>query len=343
MTETQAVTKWMGDVTALVNDPKRTEQLVSLLGSPGAVERFKTVALHSVIHDTGLQECDPLSVVEAIREAAVLSLDVYGPLGESWILPYKRTARLSIGYRGLLKLIRRSAQVSFVDAQVVYMQDEFDVQFGTQPQIMHRPLVFGERDPETKELLQERGNYRGAYAWAQLASSPHPLIEWMPLVDIEQIRKASPGVQAGRKTPWDNWYGEMARKSPLRRLAKRLPLDPVAERALAYESESDEIAVKTEPLTPAQSAARRSADKALAALPATVRGPEPVEPTPAAEPPANAEPTQAKPEADPKPADTATAPAAPKPAAVARPAAPADDDDADLAEMLTNAELGGEG
>jgi phage RecT family recombinase len=355
---------WMAEVVAQLDHPTRLQQLRSLLGSDAAVERFKTVALHSVVHDQPLRNVEPMSIVEAVREAAVLQLDVYGPLGEAWILPYGKTARLSIGYRGLLKLIRRSNQVSFIDAQIVYMQDEFDVEFGTAPRIVHRPLMFGERDAETGAYLADRGSYRGAYAWAQLAGAPFPLIEWMPLADIEQVRKASPGVKAGRKTPWDDWYSEMARKSPLRRLSKRLPLDPVAAQALAYESETDEMEHSTQPATPARS----SASRALAALPAGYRtAPEPTpnvaagahkglaaeaegsgELTPGAVPadgsaePADAPegheiPTQTQAEPESKPAPRRVNPAPP------RPAAPVDEDDADLASLVSNVELGGEG
>lgn len=253
--------EWVDEVVTAMNRPDRVKQLEALLGSAGAVERFKTVVLHAVVHDQDkLKDADPLSVIEAIREAAALGLEPTGVLGEAWILPYKRTARLSVGYRGLLKLIRRSRGVSFVDTQLVYMNDPFHVRFGTSPAIDHEPFMFGERDPETRELLAERGGYRGAYAWAQIVGSEHPLIEWMPLIDIEAVRDQSPSVKAKQPSPWDNHFGEMARKTPLRRLSKRLPLDPIAERALAVDEETDNIAAATfaptiKTVTPARAAA----------------------------------------------------------------------------------------
>lgn len=269
--------EWVGEVVTAINRPDRTQQLASLLGSDAAVERFKTVVLHAIVHDQAkLRDADPLSVIEAVREAASLGLEPTGVLGEAWILPYGRTARLSVGYRGLLKLIRRSRAVAFVDAQLVYMADVFDVQFGTDPRIVHKPLMFGERDPDTKELTADRGGYRGAYAWAEIVGTTHPLIEWMPTVDIEEVRKASPSVKAGRESPWDNWWGEMARKSPLRRLSKRLPLDPIAERALAVDEETDDIAANlvTSQTKSVSSPARAAAVAAIEARrPAAVTDP----------------------------------------------------------------------
>jgi recombination protein RecT len=338
---------WMAQVVAQLD--ARSDQLASLLGSSGAVERFKTVALHTVVHDTGLRACDTLSIVEAIREAAVLNLEVYGPLGEAWILPQGKVARLSIGYRGLLKLIRQSELVAFVDAKIVYMEDQFDIELGTAPRILHRPLIFGERDKASGELLADRGNYRGAYAWAQLASSPMPLIEWMPLVDIEQVRKSSPAVRANKRSPWDDWYSEMARKSPLRRLAKWLPLSPLAAQALAYESETDELAERVH--APAIAAPRSGRDAALQALEARypsgngeskVIEPE-TAPLPAGEIPADGA-------IEPAPEGTPSQPEAqsgvsvdPKPAEVSRPPAPVEEDDDDLQALISRTELGGEG
>ena len=266
--------EWVGEVVAAINKPDRIRQLETLLGSAGAVERFKTVVLHAIVHDQEkLKEADPLSVIEAVREAAALGLEPTGVLGEAWILPYKRTARLSVGYRGLLKLIRRSKAVAFVDTQVVYMNDPFTVRFGTNPAIDHAPFLFGERDAETKELVAERGGYRGAYAWAELVGTTHPLIEWMPLIDIEAVRDQSPSVKAKQPSPWDNHFGEMARKTPLRRLSKRLPLDPVAERALAVDEETDDIAARV--FAPAVKTVTPARAAAVAAIEARRPAPEP--------------------------------------------------------------------
>jgi recombination protein RecT len=332
--------RWAGAIVSGLSRADRMEQLYNLLGSHEAAERFKTVALHSVIHDNGLRDCDPMSVIEAVREAAVLGLEPTGVLGEAWILPYRSVARLQVGYRGYLKLIRQSRQVPFVDAQLVYMNDTFDVEFGTNPHIVHKPILFGERDPESGELVQDRGNIRGAYAWAQLEGTDVPLLEWMPLVDIEQTRKASPAVRAKRPTPWDNWYGEMARKAPIRRLAKRLPLNTRAAQALAYEEESEKVeqqvyaAAPVPALTPAKAAA-------VAALEARGFGHDDEERKPLtvvheqAEEPAQEQP-QPEPQAEPKAVTPAKKNSPPD-----APVEPKADDE--LEELISRMDLGGEG
>ena len=323
--------KWAEAVVVGISRDDRMEQLRNLLGSHEAAERFKTVALHAIVHDNALRECDPMSVIEAVREAAVLGLEPTGVLGEAWILPYRNIARLQVGYRGYLKLIRQSDKVPFLDAQLVYMNDHFDLDLGTSPKVEHRPLLYGERDPETNELLADRGNYRGAYAWAQLEGAYHPLIEWMTIADIEQVRKASPSVRAGRRSPWDDWYGEMARIRPIRRLAKRLPLSTQAARALAYEEESDKVeqAVYQQPAN-VQLPAKQAALSALAER-FPEQAPEPA--TAPQEPTADMQPTE----------EVSSSPAPEQPATEPVQGRIEDEKgDDDLEELIQRMELGGE-
>jgi hypothetical protein len=47
------------------------------------------------------------------------------------------------------------------------------------------------------------------------------LLEVMSLEEIEKVRKVS---RAANNGPWVSWWGEMARKTVMRRLSKRLPM-----------------------------------------------------------------------------------------------------------------------
>lgn len=279
------VTVWMADVRQGLEKPDRMDTLMDMLGGQtesekrARVERFIAVALHAINSNaTALANCTPMSLVEAVRESASLGLEPTGLLGEAWILPYGRTARLQVGYRGYLKLIRNSGQVAGVDCQLVYVNDAFDVALGTASAIVHKPLLEG-----------DRGGYRGAYAWARLKTG-ELIIEWMTVNDIEQVRAASPAVKANRSSPWDDWWGEMARKSVVRRLIKRLPLSPQAQRAEMVDNEAEEAIQLPAHVKPSA----RSA--ALAALPGGE--PDAEDPEAASEPtgePEAGEPTEAPP------------------------------------------------
>jgi phage RecT family recombinase len=202
----------------------RQDQFLALLGSPEAVARFRTVALHAVSARPDLLRCEPLTIIEAIREAASLDLEPTGILGEAWLVPYKGMARLRIGWQGYLKLIRRSGEVAAVDCQVVYQGDIFDLQLGTTPGIHHVPA------------LKDRGSYRGAYAWARL-NDGSLIIEWLPVEDVQPIR----AIAAADSLMWSQFAGEGMRKSAIRRLQKRLPKSHLVEHALRVESEAEEV------------------------------------------------------------------------------------------------------
>ena len=110
-----------------------------------------------------------------------------------------------------------------IDAKVVYANDEFEYEEGTEQKLKHVPT-----------LEEDRGEIVAAYAIAKFADG-EVQIEVLTKADIEKIRKSS----ASQGGPWSNWYDEMARKSAVRRLCKYLPYDPVLEKALDHATEVD--------------------------------------------------------------------------------------------------------
>lgn len=183
---------------------------------PALSDRFLAVAFSALAGDDNLlSNATPLSIVQAVKDAASMGLEPSGLDGEGFINVYKGIAAFQPMYRGYLKRIRNSGKVLDVDTQVVYEHDEFRIELGTNPNIVHLPA------------LGERGGYKGAYAWALMPSGLR-LIEWMNDTDIRYVRdKFSPSVKNNRPSPWDTSYGEMARKTVLRRLSKRLPGEAV--------------------------------------------------------------------------------------------------------------------
>lgn len=236
-TPLKAVTVYTG-LQEDIRRPDRYGQFISMFnGNQPMAERFLSVTLSALASNSDiLERCTPLSIMEAIRESASLGLEPAGYGGEAAIVRYGDQAKLSVMYRGFLKRIRNSREVSAVDCQLVYLNDPvFELEFGTSPRIRHVPLLFGEKDGQG-DLVADRGAIRGAYAWAKLTNG-ELIIEWMPDVEIAQARANSPAVKFNRPSPWDNWYGEMARKTVIRRLAKRLPQEAI-QRIVAVDDET---------------------------------------------------------------------------------------------------------
>lgn len=241
---------------------KRHDQFVALLGEKN-VERWQAVALHALAQNKNvLKDCTPFSIIEAIRESAALGLSPTGMLGEGWILPYGDQAKFMPGYRGYLKLLRNSGQIRIADAQLVYMNDDFAVKLGTDPSIHHVPILYGEKkEGSDNEYAVDRGDYRGAYAWVRLSSGEN-VIEWMTFDDLMHVKAKS---RAAGNGPWVTDPGEMMRKTPIRRLVKRLPLEsmPLVSRAAVLDEEGDVYEGQAVEVTPA---AERRAQAAVYAL-----------------------------------------------------------------------------
>ena len=171
-----------------------------------SIDRFIRTALTGIQQNPAVCEADRQSLYLAIQRCAADGL-----------LPDGREAALAI-YGGkvnympmVLGIIKRLATAGItIDAQVVKEHDTFEQEFGDDARIVHKAPRLG----------QPRGPLIGAYAIAKL---PNGMVmrEVMDKDQIEQVRTSSRSANAG---PWKQWYDEMARKTVLRRLAKRLPI-----------------------------------------------------------------------------------------------------------------------
>ena len=108
---------------------------------------------------------------------------------------------------GILKKVRNSGELKSIRAHVVHENDKFRVVLGDDEKLEHDPNYF---DP---------GKPVGVYAIAE-TKEEGIYREFMSFADVERVRGASRAKDSG---PWVQWWGEMAKKTVLRRLAKRLP------------------------------------------------------------------------------------------------------------------------
>ena len=66
-------------------------------------------------------------------------------LGHAYLIPYGKEVQLITGYKGLITLAYRSAEVSHISANVVYEKDIFECVLGTIDKIHHVPFLGGDR------------------------------------------------------------------------------------------------------------------------------------------------------------------------------------------------------
>ena len=238
--ERKDITRYKVVAEAFQREDRRAD-LRAMLGSDELVDRFLSVALHAISTDSNLLlKATPESIIQAIRDSATLGLEPTGLTGEAWLVVYGDKAKLMPGWRGYLARIRNSGQVLYITTDVVYVNDEF--RYGSTENgkwYVHNPAMPYKQEDGT--YLNPRGGYWGAFAAATMLSG-YKDHEVMPEVEINFIRDHySEAVKQGRSSPWDTSWGEMARKTVLRRFAKRLPQEAV-EQLLRLDAEADEAA-----------------------------------------------------------------------------------------------------
>ena len=172
------------------------------------VEKFTRVAQTAIQNTPALVNADRRSLFGAFVR---LAQDGLLPDGrEAAVVMFGNKAQAMPMIAGVLKKIRQSGEVAKVSAQVVYANDKFVVKYGFDEDVEHIPPA----------LNEPRGDPIGAYATAVLKDGSQ-MLEVMSMEEIEKVRSVS---RAARNGPWVQWWGEMARKTVMRRLAKRLPM-----------------------------------------------------------------------------------------------------------------------
>lgn len=186
-------------------------------------EKFIRVAMTAINSNRDLREADRNSLYAAVtklaqdgllpdgREAALVIFNTKNRDG-SWT---KRVQAMPM-IGGLLKLMRQSGEVAWVDAHIVCENDRFVYRPGLDDVPIFEPDWFG-----------ERGKPIGAYGIAKLKTGEIVPPEIMSVAAIEKVRAVS---RSKDKGPWVDWWEQQALKTVLRRFLKRLPTSADVER-----------------------------------------------------------------------------------------------------------------
>lgn len=191
-------------------------------------ERITRIALTELRKVPKLQECDPLSFIAAIMQAAQLGLEP-GILGSCYLIPFynsklgKTECTFMPGYRGFLDLARRSGQIISLVARAVYSNDDFEYEYGLEERLYHKPT------------MDNRGELIAVYAVALLKDGGRQF-EVMSRAEIDQVRNTSKSKNNG---PWVEFYEEMAKKTAVRRLFKWLPCSVEIQKAVSLDEHQE--------------------------------------------------------------------------------------------------------
>jgi recombination protein RecT len=222
------------------NVAKMEPQFRAALPPQIQTEKFMRVVVTAVQSDPNLLAADQRSLFQSSMKAAQDGLIPDGR--EAALVVFNKKNRQTGQYEkhvqympmmgGILKKIRNSGELGSISANVVHEKDQFDYELGDEEKIFHKP-----------HLGAARGKPIAVYAIARMKDSSI-YREVMSVEEVEAIRSISRAKDDG---PWKDHWGEMAKKTVLRRLSKRLPMSTDLDTVMSRDDDLYEPVSKAAP------------------------------------------------------------------------------------------------
>ena len=176
---------------------------------------FKEEAGHAVEiltaneHAMRVAQGNPSSVERAVVKVASIGLSLNRALAYAYLVPRDNQICLDISYKGLVKLATDSGSIKWAKAELVHDNDSFQYNGVCE-------LPAHQFDP-----FSDRGKVKGVWCVAKTVDGDY-LIDVMSLNDIKDVQATSKSKNS-KYSPWNNFFGEMAKKTIIKRASKMWP------------------------------------------------------------------------------------------------------------------------
>ena len=219
MTESKELAEKPKTIRDLINSESFKQQIARALPRHLTPDRFIRVALTTLLRSPKLQQCSQISFFNALLTLSQLGIEPDGR--RAHLIPFENRknntidCQLIIDYKGLAELAYNTDRVSFIHADIVCENDDFQYDKG---EIKRHNIDF--KSP--------RGDPYAAYAIVKMKDGAEKC-EVMTREEIEKVRQRSKAAEDG---PWVTDWIEMAKKTVFRRLSKWIPLSPEQKDAI---------------------------------------------------------------------------------------------------------------
>lgn len=200
---------------------------VLLLKTGLAPEKFKETVISEVKRNDKLLDAyikNPKSMFASILFAAEIGLIPSETLGEFYLIPrnikqsngsYLPTVTPLIGYKGMVSIILRSGQITRISSEVVYEGDEFSVEYGLEPKLVHKPNFSADMTADKiTHVYAVAKNVNGEYQFAVMTKKQVESVKDMSRYDNDLYFN-------DQRNP-NRW---LEKKTAILQLAKLLPKD----------------------------------------------------------------------------------------------------------------------
>lgn len=199
-------------------------EIAKALPSVMTPERFTRITLSALSTNPQLAQTTQNSFLGAMMTAAQLGMEPNTPLGQAYLIPFRNKGILEcqfqLGYKGLIDLAYRSGEVTTIQAQVVYENDEFEYALGLEPQLKHIPAMSNRGEP--------------IYFYAVFKTKDGGFgFEVMSVEDVKLHAQKYSKSFNGAYSPWKTNFEEMAKKTVLKKVLKYAPMKTDFARGLS--------------------------------------------------------------------------------------------------------------
>lgn len=162
------------------------------------------------------------SVVNAVTNIAAIGISLNPAKRQAYLVPRDGRICLDISYIGLMDLAIATGSIRWAQAELVHANDAFALNgFDRPPTHTYSPFS------------KDRGEVVGCYVVVKTADGDY-LTTCMSREDIDGIMNRSQSVKSGKSSPWKTDYGEMAKKTVVKRAYKYWPKTERLDQAIHH-------------------------------------------------------------------------------------------------------------
>lgn len=162
------------------------------------------------------------SVINAVTNIAAIGISLNPAKRQAYLVPRDGRICLDISYMGLMDLAMATGSILWAQAELVYANDAFALNgFDKPPTHTYNPFS------------KDRGDVVGVYVVVKTHSGDY-LTECMSRAEIDNIMNRSQSVKSGKSSPWKTDWGEMAKKTVVKRAYKYWPKTDRLDKAIHH-------------------------------------------------------------------------------------------------------------
>lgn len=160
-----------------------------------------------------LQKCSYESVMECLVQIHKIGLTLNPTMKFVYLVPRDGKCVIEVSYIGLIAILKKSGGCKYIDAFIVYSDEEF-AYWPASGSLTHKPAY------AKSEAEQKKREVVGVYSRAVL-NTDDSMYCFMPMWEVDKVRNLTKS-SSDKSSFWNLWTEEMIKKTVIKRHFKML-------------------------------------------------------------------------------------------------------------------------